>query len=90
MTLGGTLCKDQSAIKPIHIGSRQKAIKESIVNSSLNRHLGKFKKISKIAILKRQWVSETHVHLAIWKMKKKNVSALDLLISWFPYADLFC
>ena len=47
-----TLCKDQSAIKPVYIRSQQKEKKESIDNSSLKRNLDKFKKISKIAVLK--------------------------------------
>ena len=65
VTLGRILCKDQSTIKPIHIGSQQKEKKESVSNNLLNRHLDKFKKISKIAILKRQLVTEIHVHLTI-------------------------
>ena len=66
------LCKDQSTIKPIHIGSQQKEKKESIASSLLNRHLDIFRKISKIAILKRQLVTEIYVHLTIWKIKKEK------------------
>ena len=44
----GNLCRDQSTMKPIHIGNQQKEKKDSITNSSLSRHFNKFKKISKI------------------------------------------
>ena len=57
-TLMGKLCRDQSTIKSTHIGNQQKEKKESMTNSSLSRHMDKFRRYSKLAILKKQWNGE--------------------------------
>ena len=41
-----------------------------MASSLLNTHTYKIRNFSKLTIFKRQWISEIHVHLTAWKMKK--------------------
>ena len=49
--------------------------------------MSKFKKISKIATLKRQWVGEIHVQLTTWKVKQKQkrfcFSSFNMISIWW-------